>query len=132
MWKANPKQCWNFKKQFAVEHRELQILFYYGEQWPSIHHARMRIDCSKLKNELFNNLHVTESPSYTCGGQYESGEHFSLYCTEFYVIRCHLIGDIQVVMLTDIEHILFGNPDYMRLNQTQVSLRLFTVYYGFT
>ena len=69
----------------------------------------MRIGCSKLNNDLFNNLHVIGSPSCTCGAQYEHVEHFFLYCPQFNVIRCYLIG---VVMRIDIDHILFGNPDY--------------------
>ena len=88
----------NFKKQFAVECIELQILYYYCERWPCVHHTRMRIRCSKLNNDLFNNLHIIDSPSGTCGVQNENVEHFFLYCPHFNIITCHFIGDIQVLM----------------------------------
>ena len=63
-----------FKKQFAIEYTDLQILYYYGKCWPSIHHARMRIGCSKLNSDLCHNLHVIEDPSCRCGAPLENAE----------------------------------------------------------
>ena len=63
-------------------------------------------------DQILNNVHAIDSPSCTVGSQHENMDHFFLCCTQFNVIKCHLIGDIQMVMLIDIDHILLGNPDY--------------------
>ncbi len=102
----------NFRKQFAVERNELQVLYYYGERWPCVHHARIRIGCSKLNNDLFNNLHVVDSPSCICGAPYENAEHFFFHCPRFYNIRQTLLDDIQGIMPINVDHLLYGNADY--------------------
>ena len=74
---------------------------------------------------FFNNLHVIDSPSCTCRAQCENVKHFFLYCPQFNVIICHLIGNIQVVMSIDIDYIRFGNPDYDVESNKRVFLRLY-------
>jgi len=117
----------NFKKQFAVERKELQVLYYYGERWPCVHHARMRIGCSKLNNDLFNNLHVVDSPSCICGAPYENAEHFFFHCPQFYNIRQTMLDDIQGVMPINVDHLLYGNADY----DTQSNERVFKAVHQF-
>ena len=38
------------------------VLYYYGERWASVHHARMRMGCSKLHSDLCLRLHVIDNP----------------------------------------------------------------------
>ena len=66
----------SFQKQFIKDREPSQSLYYYGSRWPSVHHARMRIGCSKLNFDLHFNLRVVNSPSCACGAPHESAEHF--------------------------------------------------------
>ena len=73
---------------------------------------RRELALASLTMINFNNLHVTYSPSYTCGAQHENVENFCLYYHRLNVIGCHFIGDIQDVIPIHIDHILFGNLNY--------------------
>ena len=97
----------SFKSCFKTDVNELQVLYYYGERWPSVHHARMRVGCSKLNNDLFSSLHVTDSPAYACVTLYEYAGHFipSLYVD----CRQILLNDIQGIMLATTKNLLFGS-----------------------
>ena len=69
---------YEFKQHFKREPPDLVPLYYYGERWPSVHHARMRIGCSKLKNDLCNNLHVIDNANCNCGNPNETAYHYFL------------------------------------------------------
>ena len=75
----------SFKQLLKGEQKELQVLYYYGQRWPSVHHARMRIGCSKLNYDLHFNLHVVDRPNCECGAKYETAEHFLFY---FFPLSC--------------------------------------------
>ncbi len=108
-----------FKKQFVGERRELQIIYYYGKRWPSVHHARMRIGCSKLNYDLFYNLHVVDAPSCNCGAELENAEHFFLHCPLFQNIRVDMLNEIQGVVPINVDNLLFGNAEYdLELNES--------------
>ena len=47
-----------FKHSLIKERDEPNVLYYYGNRWPSIHHSRLRIGCSKFNHDLHYNLHV--------------------------------------------------------------------------
>ena len=107
--KASPKTVLKTSKNYLLQNTKkykFSIIMENNGQ------ATMRISCSKLNNDLFHNLHVIDSVSCTCGAQYDHVEHFFLCCPQFNVIRCHLIGDILVVMPIDSDHNLIENPDY--------------------
>ena len=61
--------------------------FYYGKRWPSIHHARLRIGCSKLNSHLYHNLHVIPSPNCSCGYHNEDPTHFFFSTALFYAAK---------------------------------------------
>ena len=42
----------DFRTKLYCDKPEPSILYYYGQRWPAIHHARMRIGCSKLQYDL--------------------------------------------------------------------------------
>ena len=66
----------SFKLSFFVKKSELVVLYYFGQRWPSVHHARMRIGCSKLNHDLYSNLHVRDNPSRDCGAFFPSMPYF--------------------------------------------------------
>jgi hypothetical protein len=85
------------------------VLYYYGERWPSVHHARMRIGCSKLNNDLCNHLHVINNPYCQCGQAIENAKHFFLDCPLYTPERDILINHIQRITDITVEHLLYGN-----------------------
>ena len=88
-----------------------QILFYYGERWASVHHARLRIGCSKLKFDLCNNLHVIRDSACSCGIGIENAEHFFFYCPHYPAIRATMVESIMTHCECNLHNVLFGNPN---------------------
>ena len=57
--------------------------FYSNDRFYSIIHARLRMKCSLLNDDLFSQIHVIESPQCPCGHQRETARHFLLECPLF-------------------------------------------------
>ena len=70
-----------FKCSIKKNQPEANILFYYGQRWPAIHHARIRMGCSLLHYDLCYSVHVIEDPSCSCGAVLETAQHY-LYATQ--------------------------------------------------
>jgi hypothetical protein len=94
-------------------------ILYYGERWPNIMHARLRMGCSKLKSDLFYNLHVIDDPLCTCG-QRETAEHFFLHCPKYMELREQLIYKIDCVEPVTIDTLLYGNKDLSRNDNLEI------------
>ena len=73
-----------FKANLSNKTKPCNVLYYYGERWPSVHHARIRIGCSKLNADLCYRLHVKEEDPY----------HFFIACNNFQVARQKLFSSI--------------------------------------
>ncbi len=116
----NKDSVQSFKSQFKRQLSELQILYFYGERWPSVHHARMRIGCSKLNFDLHFNLHVSKSPACICGARYEDATHFFLWCPRFDNIRQELLYDIRGVMPINAKNLLYGNENFNKESNERV------------
>ena len=108
-----------FKGHLKKTYPSKNELYYYGERWPAVHHARMRIGCSKLNNDLCHNLHVINSPSCECGSPIEDAHHYFLDCQLYIRQRAALFQiltrTVNVNELT-VKIMLFGSP---RLSLTQ-------------
>ena len=73
-----------FKCKISTDKKEANVLFYYGKRWPAIHHARLRIGCSKLNFDVCFHLHIPNiNPDCSCGEGHEDTEHFFMLCTHF-------------------------------------------------
>ena len=107
--KRNKPSLDAIKKSLLADRLDPNVLFYYGHRWPSIHHARMRIGCSKLNYDLCYNLHVTANPSCPCGALIENAHHFFLICPNYDNIRLPLFNAISVYTEVTIDTILYGN-----------------------
>ena len=84
-------------------------LYCYGERWPSVHHARIRMGCSKLNGDLCRNLHVIPEPTCRCGYHIEDAEHFLLYCPLYNTDRADMVSSIINVTDITIENLLYGH-----------------------
>ena len=99
-----------FKVAIKVKENPKEI-YYYGERWPAIHHARTRIGCSKLNAHLCLNLHVIPLSTCQCGYEVEDPMHFYLHCPIFRVQREKMIRTITALTPPTLDTILFGNPN---------------------
>ena len=100
-----------FKGHFKTKSNDMTKLLYIGTRWPSIHHARLRIGCSKLNAHLYTNLHVTPSPQCRCGHPFEDPRHFFFICPLFHAQRTTLMETItRISNNIAIETLLYGDP----------------------
>ena len=98
-----------FKNSLLKEIDEPNILYFYGNRWPSIHHSRLRIGCSKLNHDLYYNLHVVENASCACGALDEDVHHFFFECPNYLDLRMQLFNAIIAYTNVTLETILHGN-----------------------
>ena len=106
MWESESLAI--FKQRLQKSDNDLMILYFYGERWPSVNHARMRIGCSKLNN----NVHVIDDPICTCGTAEETAEHFFLECIN-YDDRCRtILTECNNLTSVCANSILFGNNNW--------------------
>ena len=117
----------SFKNYFKPESPERLTLYYYGERWPSVHHARMRIGCSKLNFDLCNNLHVIENSICTCGFPNETSQHFLFDCPNYPNQRITLFDSINNITCISLDILLFGNPDI----SLELNKRVFAAVHAF-
>ena len=99
-----------FKNYLKSSCDELNVLYYYGQRWPSVHHARLRMGCSKLRCDLFFNLHVIDDPKCACGALIEDAHHFFVQCPTYDGIRIQLRNAFPEGADFTINNILYGNP----------------------
>ena len=99
------------KNALISELEEPNVLYYYGERWASVHHARMRIGCSKLNADLCLKLRVLNSPKCRCESPFEDAEHFFFQCPLYNDLRDDLFDSISAVIDVSLHNILFGNPN---------------------
>ena len=101
----------SFKKTILFSLISCNVLYYFGDRWPSIHHARLRIGCSKLNDDLFSNLHVIDSPKCPCGSPTEDRLHFFFHCPLYGNERKILLDSISVIAPPSLELLLFGQEN---------------------
>mgnify|MGYP001591838763 CR=1 FL=1 len=100
----------DFKLSLKENFKECNILYYYGKRWPSIHHSRIRIGCSKLKNDLFSNLRVIDEPYCICGS-IEDANHFFFGCPNYIDLRLNLFSIVAIYSQINLEILLHGNAE---------------------
>ncbi len=94
----------------AITNKErCNTLYYYGKRWPSIHHARIRLGCSKLRDDLYRNLHVAESSQCACGYHMENAYHFFIECSNYSDLRQKLFNAKSCYCSISLDIILHGS-----------------------
>ncbi|MCP3901810.1 MAG: hypothetical protein GY707_19040, partial [Desulfobacteraceae bacterium] len=107
---CNSNSVDEFKNALCRNRKETNILYYYGQRWPAIHHSRLRLGCSKLKHDLCFNLKVIDEPSCSCGAEIENASHFFFECPLYTDIRNDLMNAVTLITIPNIDFLLFGNP----------------------
>ena len=109
--KRNKASLKEFKAALLEDYKEANILYYYGKRWASVHHARLRIGCSKLNYDLCFNLHVIDNPQCTCGFEEENAFHFFINCHHYDELRLQLFNAVSAYCTASLETILLGNEN---------------------
>ena len=78
-----------------------------GDRFYSIHHTRMRNNCSNLNNDLYLN-HLRDNPTCTCNSGPEDPEHFFFKCTLFANHRLELFRNTRSFHPLSTHKLLFG------------------------
>jgi hypothetical protein len=99
-----------FKNSISPITKEQKIL-YYGERWSNVHHARMRMGCSKLNSHLHFNIHVIPTPRCLCGHINETPEHFFFNCPITTPMRNTLLNNLRLLGPLYINDLLYGYAD---------------------
>ena len=110
----------SFKSNLKRANEETNVLYYYGQRWAAVHHARLRIGCSKLKYDLCFNLHVIGEPKCGCGANLEDADHFFLFCPNYDDIRVSLYESFPDKNYFDIHTILYGSQDFSEAANKEV------------
>jgi hypothetical protein len=121
----NSESLLTFKENIKGELPEPNVLYYYGSRWPSVHHARMRIGCSKLNSDLCYKLHVRDDPSCICGADIEDAHHFFMSCDQYNEVRVTLQRQISNISDFNLDTLLYGN-ELLGINEIRRSLMQFT------
>ena len=102
----------DFKAKLRNSHKVINVLYYYGQRWPSVVHARLRIGCSKLNYDACFNLHLPDvEPACVCGAKYEDVNHFFMSCPNYNDIRRNLKQSVESVTNFDLKTVLHGNQE---------------------
>ena len=99
-----------FKLKFKPDISPSKTILYYGERWASIHHARLRLGCSKLNSHLCYYLHVIPSPECSCGAAVEDVAHFFFHCPNLNQQRLNLQHHLVPKGYFNLNIILNGDP----------------------
>ena len=87
-----------------------QKCYYTGTRRGQIQHARLRLKCSDLNDDLYNK-NLVVSPACTCGDPHETADHYFHDCTNYRQERTTLHHEIYRHCPITTDLLLFGNPD---------------------
>ena len=80
-----------FKRRLSECRNKPPNYFYYGNRVAQIYHARLRLECSALRNHLFKK-NLVDSPLCICGTP-ETSKHFLLDCPNYHLIRTRTLSE---------------------------------------
>ena len=109
-----------FKKYLDKNKSKVPPYYYIGDRRCQILHARLRLGCSSLNADLFNN-HLSETDKCTCG-EPETAQHFFFQCANFRAVRAATI--LSLPHQINIEIILKGCPLYDQQSNEEIVLQV--------
>ena len=105
-----------FKRRLSECRNKPPNYFYYGNRVAQIYHARLRLECSALRNHLFKK-NLVDSPLCICGTP-ETSKHFLLDCPNYHLIRTRTLSEF---LHLPVNFLLSGDP---RLSENE-NVRIF-------
>ena len=122
-WNLLPNEARNctslnaFKSFLDRNMKRVPNHFYVGNRKAQILHTRLRLHCSSLNSDLFNN-HITDNNTCLCG-DVENAEHYLLKCVNT-DIRNNTIGRLTIPY--NIETLLKGCNLYIEADNRDIFL----------
>jgi hypothetical protein len=112
----NTENYASFKRLLMKDKSKHNKLYYCGNRHESIIHARLRMNCSCLKDHLYK-MHVIENDICNCLQASETTEHYLLYCPLYLRQRRLLFREIKERLhITDAQIcrnlLLYGNNEF--------------------
>lgn len=100
-----------FKSNITELFTPPEVPKYYlcGNRIQSVHHARLRNNCSNLNSDLFHN-HLRDSDECICNNGPENSEHFFFKCTIFHQQRLEFFRNTTSFHPLSTQKLLFGIP----------------------
>ena len=108
----NASYVYNFKQLIYLDDNKPNMAYYYGQRWPSVHHARLQTGYSELNDDLSLNLHEIPSPACQCGFPIENTQHYFNHCRNYQVERVILLNLIQHILDQSLKIILFRSLQF--------------------
>jgi hypothetical protein len=102
-------------------------LYYMGNRRINAHHARMRIGCSALKFDLFDQLKVIPDPTCACKGGRETAIHFLYDCQIYASQRQKMMDDLYKISKFNIGTLLYGDKNL----STETNVEIFKCVHTF-
>ena len=115
LWNSTPEDVknadsFNKFKSLISSTSSKNPLYYYGKRWSNIHHARLRLGCSGLNYDLFNNLHVVTTPFCSCGIRVnETAYHYLMVCRKYITEREDMKNKIMPLTEFKFQTLLHGD-----------------------
>ena len=89
------------------------VWFTTGERKSNIWHARLRMKCSKLNDDLYSYIHVVDEPTCSCGARRETSKHFLFDCPLYADDRATMLSNLREIgFKATTKNLLFGNSCY--------------------
>ena len=117
-WNELPDEVKSSESDDTFAHKvtrdtNIPVWFSRGDRKSNIWHARLRMKCSKLNDDLYSHIHVVDSPSCPCGARRETSKHFLLDCPLYANERALMLSDLsEMGFKPTTKNLLFGNTNY--------------------
>ena len=106
----------DFKRELKKDDTKTPSYYYTGDRYAQTLHSRLRMNCSPLKNDLYE-MHIIDTKTCECGHHTEDAEHYLLHCPLYTEARRDLLSLDPRINL-DTHNILFGdNTQSISLNK---------------
>ena len=99
----------DFKSKLQCNVRSPPSVFFDGKRTGQIHHARLRLNCSSLRQHLFSK-NIVESPLCERGAV-EDTKHFLLECHRYRNLRVELNNTISLICPPTLNILLHGSSE---------------------
>jgi hypothetical protein len=116
-WNELPTEIKESKSVNSFKHALLKKkdrpppLYYLGKRWVSAHHSRLRIGCSALRFDLFDQLKVVPDPLCACKGGIENAIHYFYDCPVYASERLVMMDNLYKISKFNIGTLLYGDKN---------------------
>ena len=115
----NSEDVESFRRKLNKNVTKPNELFYIGNRTASILHARIRMGCSGLNQDL-HKIGIKESPQCSCGSAKETAYHYFFECPNYIIQRDILQSKIIPLAPFTLNTLLFGNKSCSKANNKYI------------